>query len=162
VSIRDGGSCRQQANRLSKDSGQVCTASSRVYVQRSAAEAFKRLLVARFETLKLGSPTSTDTDLGPQADATQVKSIASFLEVGKKEGTVLTGGEQSNVGANYIRPTIFAGIQDDSRINVEEVFGPVLVLHEFDTEMEVVERANDTECKSQISIVHGRIANQDL
>ncbi len=146
---------------ISQDSGQVCTASSRVYVQRSAAGALKRLLVSRFESLKLGSPTSTDTDLGPQADATQAKSIASFLEVGKKEGTVLTGGEQSDVGANYIKPTIFAGIQDDSRINVEEVFGPVLVLHEFDTEEEVVARANDTECKSQTFIACSLEANED-
>lgn len=126
----------------------MCTASSRVYVQKGAAEAFKKLMVARFEALKLGSPTSQETDLGPQADATQAKHVASYLEIGKQDGTVLTGGEKSQAGSNYIEPTIFAGVADDSRINVEEVFGPVLVLHEFDTEEEVVARANDTECTS--------------
>lgn len=132
-----------------QDSGQVCTASSRVYVQKGAAGAFKKLLVARFEALKLGSPTSTDTDLGPQADATQARKIARYLEIGKQDGNVLTGGEKSHIGANYIEPTVFAGIPDDSRINVEEVFGPVLVLHEFDTEEEAVARANDTDCTSR-------------
>jgi aldehyde dehydrogenase (NAD+) len=117
-------------------------------VQKGVADAFKKLLVARFETLKLGSPTSTDTDLGPQADATQAKTIASYLEIGKQDGNVLTGGDKSHVGANYIEPTVFTGIRDDSRINVEEVFGPVLVLHEFDTEDEAVARANDTDCTS--------------
>jgi acyl-CoA reductase-like NAD-dependent aldehyde dehydrogenase len=131
------------------DSGQVCTASSRVYVQKGAADSFKKLLVTRFKSLRLGSPTSKETDLGPQADASQAKAVASYLDIGKQDGTVLTGGEKSQTGSNYIEPTIFAGVPDDSRINVEEVFGPVLVLHEFDTEEEVVARANDTECRSR-------------
>lgn len=142
---------------ITYNSGQVCTASSRVYVQKGAAGAFKKLLVARFEALKLGSPTSTDTDLGPQADATQARKIARYLEIGKQDGNVLTGGEKSHIGANYIEPTVFAGIPDDSRINVEEVFGPVLVLHEFDTEEEAVARANDTDYGLYASVFSSNI-----
>lgn len=132
---------------IPSDSGQVCTASSRAYIQKGAAEAFKRLLVARFEALKLGSPTASDTDLGPQADAIQAKAVARYLKIGNQDGKALTGGKASSVGDNYVQPTIFSNIRDDSRINVEEVFGPVLVLHEFETEREVIARANGTECK---------------
>lgn len=104
--------------------------------------------MARFEALKLGAPTAVDTDLGPQADAIQAKAVAKYLEVGNQDGEALTGGKASSVGENYVQPTIFSNIKDDSRINVEEVFGPVLVLHEFETEAEVLARANATECKS--------------
>ncbi|KAJ9602733.1 hypothetical protein H2200_012927 [Cladophialophora chaetospira] len=142
---------------ITYNSGQVCTASSRIYVQKAAADAFKKLLVARFKALKLGSPTDTDTELGPQADATQAKSVASYLEIGKQDGTVLTGGEMSDIGANYVEPTIFTDIRGDSRINVEEVFGPVLVLHEFDTEEEAVARANDTEYGLYASVFSSNI-----
>jgi aldehyde dehydrogenase (NAD+) len=131
-----------------QDSGQVCTASSRAYVPKGAADAFKKLLVARFEALKLGSPTSKHTDLGLQADAAQAKTIATYLEIGKQDGNVLTGGDESHVGADYIEPTVSTGIRDDSRINLEEVFGSLLVLHEFATEEEAVARANDTDCTS--------------
>ncbi|KAF2159958.1 hypothetical protein M409DRAFT_37826 [Zasmidium cellare ATCC 36951] len=130
---------------ITYNSGQVCTASSRAYIQKGAADAFKKLLIARFEALKLGAPTAGDTDLGPQADAVQAKAVARFLEVGNQYGKALTGGKASNVGENYVQPTIFFNIKDDSRINVEEVFGPVLVLHEFDTESEVLQRANASE-----------------
>ncbi|KAK4500577.1 hypothetical protein PRZ48_008766 [Zasmidium cellare] len=130
---------------ITYNSGQVCTASSRAYIQKGAADTFKKLLVARFEALKLGAPTASDTDLGPQADAVQAKAVARFLEVGNQDGKALTGGNASDVGENYVQPTIFSNIKDDSRINVEEVFGPVLVLHEFETENEVVAKANASE-----------------
>ncbi|KEF58269.1 uncharacterized protein A1O9_06195 [Exophiala aquamarina CBS 119918] len=142
---------------ITYNSGQVCTASSRVYVQKGAADSFKKLLVTRFKSLRLGSPNSKGTDLGPQADVSQAKAVASYLDIGKRDGTVLTGGEKSQTGSNYIEPTIFAGVPDDSRINVEEVFGPVLVLHEFDTEEEVVARANDTEYGLYASVFSSNI-----
>ncbi|KAK5679653.1 hypothetical protein LTR17_027585 [Elasticomyces elasticus] len=130
---------------ITYNSGQVCTASSRLYIQKGAAAEFKKIIVARFKALKLGSPTTSGTDLGPQADAGQAKTIAGYLDIGKQDGSILTGGKKSAQGDNFIEPTIFTGISDDSRINVEEVFGPVLVLHEFDTEEEVIARANDTD-----------------
>ncbi|KAK5047945.1 hypothetical protein LTR84_006135 [Exophiala bonariae] len=142
---------------ITYNSGQVCTASSRAYIQRGAADAFKKLLVARFKSLKLGLPTSQETDLGPQADAGQAQSVAVFLGIGEQNGTVLTGGKKSRIGPNYIEPTIFTDIPDENRINVEEVFGPVLVLHEFDTEEEVVSRANNTEYGLYASVFSSNI-----
>ena len=110
-------------------------------------DAFQKLLVSRFEKLKLGDPADIATDLGPQADAAQANTVAKYLEVGKEEGHVLTGGSRSGAGENFIQPTIFTNVSDTARLNVEEIFGPVLVFHEFETEAEVIARANDTDCE---------------
>ena len=100
------------------------------------------------ETLKLGNPLETGTQMGPQADGKQAEAIAKYLDIGLREGVALTGGKKAtDKGENFITPTVFTGLSDTSKLNVEEIFGPVLVLHEFDTEEEAVRRANDTECK---------------
>lgn len=136
-----------EANTFLLDSGQVCTASSRAYVQKSVAKEFKQLLVAGIKKLVMGPPSSDSTDLGPQADSTQAAAVAKYLELGNKEGNALVGGKKAiEFGDNYIQPTVFTDISDTSKINIEEVFGPVLILHEFETEEEVIRRANDTEC----------------
>ncbi len=96
-----------------------------------------------------GNPTDPATGMGPQADTFQANHVARYLEIGAKDGQVLVGGNKATkLGENFIQPTIFTNVPDTSPINTEEVFGPVLVLHEFETEAEVIERANDTECKS--------------
>jgi aldehyde dehydrogenase (NAD+) len=100
------------------------------------------------DSLKVGSPLDSTTQMGPQADKTQAATIERFLALGKQEGSILTGGQKKpELGPNYFQPTIFIDVADSARVNVEEIFGPFLVLHEFETEAEVVERANDTECK---------------
>lgn len=101
--------------------------------------------------LKQGPPSQVSTDLGPQADSIQLSSVSHFLEIGKKDGEVLVGGEQAKeLGANFVQPTVFLGVQDDSDINQREVFGPVLVLHEFESEEDAIRRANDTECEKTV------------
>ncbi|KIW51484.1 hypothetical protein, variant [Exophiala xenobiotica] len=128
------------------NSGQTCTASTRLYVEKVVASKFKQLLVDGVKRLAQGPPAQKTTDLGPQADSTQASSISRFLETAKSEGQVLVGGERAtDVGDNFIQPTIFTGLKDSSNINQLEVFGPVLVLHEFSDEEEVIQRANDTE-----------------
>jgi acyl-CoA reductase-like NAD-dependent aldehyde dehydrogenase len=133
---------------LSLDSGQVCTASSRAYIQKEASKEFQQLLVSGIKKLVMGPPSEELTDLGPQADSTQAAAVAKYLDIGNTEGQALIGGKKAiEFGENFIQPTVFTNIADTSKINVEEVFGPVLVLHEFETEEEVIRRANDTECK---------------
>ena len=98
--------------------------------------------------LRLGSPTDAATDMGPQADRTQAATISRYLEIGRKEGRAIIGGEKAiQVGDNYIQPTVFTDVSDNSQINTEEVFGPVLILHEFESEAEAIQRANNTECR---------------
>jgi acyl-CoA reductase-like NAD-dependent aldehyde dehydrogenase len=80
--------------------------------------------------------------------------------MGKKYGQVLLGGLPAyDIGPNFIQPTIFTGVQDHSDINQLEVFGPVLVLHEFEGEEEAISRANDSECKCSRAHVAGREAD---
>ena len=130
------------------DAGQICTASSRAYVEKAVAERFKEILVAGFKALVQGDPSQPETSLGPQADSTQAQSILRYFEIAKKDGQVLVGGESaSEFGKNFIRPTILIKIPETSRANVEEIFGPVLVVHEFESEEEAVRRANDTDCQ---------------
>lgn len=113
------------------------------------AGKFKELLAARFKTLNQGDPSKPDTSLGPQADSKQAQNILRYFDIAKKDGEVLLGGKPAReFGKNFILPTILTKIPDTSRANMEEIFGPVLVLHEFESEEEVVHRANDTECQS--------------
>lgn len=131
-----------------KDAGQICTASSRVYVEQSVAEDFKKTLVAGFKDLVQGDPSKTDTFLGPQADSVQAQNILRYFEIARQDGEVSVGGEvASNFGPNFIRPTLLSELPESSRANKEEIFGPVLVMHKFESEEEAVQRANDTECE---------------
>ncbi|KAI0058870.1 aldehyde dehydrogenase [Artomyces pyxidatus] len=93
-------------------------------------------------TLELGGKSPTINLLGTVADAIQLKQVKSFIDIGKKDGTLVAGGESDG---SYVRPTLFANIADDSKLNVDEVFGPVLVFHTFKDEAEAIRRANDTE-----------------
>ena len=130
------------------DSGQVCTASSRAYIQKAAVPAFRKLIVAEMAKLKRGSPLDATSEMGPQADQKQAGAVKRYLDIGNHDGKVLTGGgPDTGLGPNYIQPTVFTNVADTSAINTQEVFGPVLILHEFETEEEAIRRANDTECE---------------
>lgn len=130
------------------DAGQTCTASSRVYVQKTAAEQFKKLVAQIMQNLRLGDPRESNTDMGPQADSKQAAAVARYLEAGAQDGQALVGGKRAlERGENFIYPTVFSNIPHKSKLDVEEIFGPVMVLHEFETEEEAVQRANDTECE---------------
>ncbi|KAK5694396.1 hypothetical protein LTR17_024846 [Elasticomyces elasticus] len=141
------GACVVDLTSSFEDSGQICTASSRLYVQAGVADKFKKLLVGRFEKIKLGIPSEHETEIGPQADSKQADAVTSYFDVGDREGRILTGGRRSDTGRNFITPTIFEGVSENGRINAEEVFGPVLVLHTFATAEEAVQLANDIECE---------------
>lgn len=107
-----------------------------------------------FRTLVQGDPSDPNTFLGPQADTTQAQNILRYLDIARQDGEVLVGGEAaSELGKNFIRPTIFAQLPETSKANTEEIFGPVLVIHEFETEKEAIQRANDTECRFQVTLL---------
>ena len=129
------------------DAGQICTASSRAYVAKSVAQKLKKLLATGFNALVQGDPSKLETSLGPQADSLQAQNILRYFEIAKKDGEVFVGGESANEhGKNFIRPMILTQLPETSRANVEEIFGPVLIVHEFETEDEAIRRANNTDC----------------
>ncbi|KAM0752620.1 betaine-aldehyde dehydrogenase [Meredithblackwellia eburnea MCA 4105] len=128
------------------NSGQVCVANSRLYVHEKIFAEFITRFKAAYESYKLGDPLDESTTLGPVADSSQGKRVMSYIAVGEKDGKKIVGGGRVGTGEGYfIQPTAFIDIPDDSRINREEVFGPVVVIHKFKDEVDVVRKANDTE-----------------
>ncbi len=129
--------------------GQDCTAATRVYVHRSVADAFTARLVELFASVRVGDPLAPDTDLGTLISAAQVARVAGFVDRAVAAGArVLVGGARPEVpglpdGAFYL-PTVIADAAQDSEIVQQEVFGPVLVVLPFDTEVEALRMANDT------------------
>jgi len=117
-------------------------------VQDSIADKFIDLLKQSFEGLSKGSgigdPSKEDTMVGPLADKAQFKRVMEFLEIGKKDGELVTGGLQRGKDGFYVEPTIFKNTPSSSRIVQEEVFGPVVTVQTFSSEEEAIEMANDT------------------
>ncbi|KAM0747676.1 aldehyde dehydrogenase [Meredithblackwellia eburnea MCA 4105] len=129
-----------------RNSGQICGAHSRVYVQKTIADKFTDLYVKEWNDLVVhGLPSDPATTQGPMADSIQFKSVMNFIEEAKMTATVKTGGHRVGEKGFYVAPTVFTNVKDTDRINREEVFGPVAVVHTFETEEEAVTRANDTE-----------------
>jgi aldehyde dehydrogenase (NAD+) len=131
------------------NSGQICSAGTRLFVENSIREEFLERLAAFTQTIRVGDPLDPDTQIGPVVSASQMERILAFIEGAPAEGAKpLVGGKRMS-GANYdggffIEPTIFANVTDTMTIAREEIFGPVLSAFGFDTIEEVLERANAT------------------
>jgi len=102
------------------------------------------------EALKLGDTLDPETDMGSLISAEHMEKVLGYIKIGKKEGArLVTGGTRNTDGelskGSYVEPTIFADVTDDMTIAKEEIFGPVMSVLPFDTEDEVIARANDTE-----------------
>jgi aldehyde dehydrogenase (NAD+) len=124
--------------------GQRCTATSRVYVERSVAERFRALLRERIDALVVGDPFDEATDVGPLAFAQQRDTVAGYLHLAREEGAVfLTGGEPDG-SSNFVQPTLLEGIAESSVLVREEIFGPVLVVQEVGGFDDALAAANDT------------------
>lgn len=139
---------RQTARSVLVNSGQVCMANTRVYVQRGVREAFLERFVEVFRGVTAGDPVEGGTEMGPQADGVQYEIVMRYID-GAKEGggKLLTGGggKLDSTGGYFVEPTVFVDVPEDDKITKEEVFGPVVVINTFDTEAEAIAKANDTE-----------------
>ena len=128
--------------------GEVCTAGSRLFVQKGAHEALLEKVIERSGKLLQGDPLDPKTRLGPQISQSQVDRIRRYVDVGKKEGAKLTlGGEPAKIGDGrgfFWKPTIFEGVKNDMTIAREEIFGPVLAVLDFDSFDDAISMANDS------------------
>ena len=132
-----------------QNSGQICSAGTRLFVQRPIYEEFVQRVAAYAKTLRVGNPLDPETQLGPVVSAEQLDRITGYLAIGKEQGArALSGGERLTIGelarGYYVAPTVFADVRDDMRIAREEIFGPVISALPFDTLEEVIPRANDS------------------
>ena len=129
------------------NSGQACTAGSRVFVHEGIADKFVEQLKSRFEQFAatLGDPMNPNTFLGPVVDKKQFNHIMDLVASGKAAGgNTLAGGTDAQSKDNWVKPTIFLNPGQDNPIYRQEIFGPVLSVNTFKTEEEVIRLANDT------------------
>ncbi|KAF1347156.1 aldehyde dehydrogenase domain-containing protein [Delphinella strobiligena] len=128
------------------NSGQVCMANSRIYVQESVAPQFIEAFKKNFAGVKAGDPMASTTNHGPQADAIQYNSIRAYIEAGRASGKIVLGDEEplSKQGF-FINPTVFTDTDEGAKVMKEEIFGPVVNINTFKTEEEAIAKANDTE-----------------
>lgn len=128
------------------NSGQTCTALTRLIVPEADLDRVKELLMRRIPELTVGDPFDPKTKIGPMASKAQYEKVLSYIELGQKEGAkLLTGGAAPEAGVGYyIKPTIFTDVTNDMRIAREEIFGPVLCVLTYKTVDEAVAIANDT------------------
>jgi aldehyde dehydrogenase (NAD+) len=128
--------------------GQRCTAASRVIVERQVLDELLARLQPRTAGLRLGRGEDPATDVGPLINAAAVDKVASYVEIGRREGELVTGGDRATDGelANgyFFRPTIFSGVKAMDRIAQEEIFGPVLSVVPVDSYDAAVTAVNQT------------------
>jgi len=130
-------------------SGQACIANSRIYVQDTVADRFRKTFAEVFKQIKVGNPLDPETTHGPQADEIQFKRVTDYLKL-VKEGNAkihMGGGAIKMEGGNgfFIEPTIFSGLPEDAKPMKEEIFGPVVAINTFHTEAEAIAKAVDSE-----------------
>ncbi|MFP6798878.1 MAG: betaine-aldehyde dehydrogenase [Pseudomonas sp.] len=131
-------------------SGQVCTNGTRVFVPRMLQARFEAKVVERVKRIRLGDPQDEATNFGPLVSAAHMDSVLGYIETGRKEGArLLIGGNRVTEGdyakGAYVAPTVFTDCNDGMTIVREEIFGPVMSILVYDTEDEVIRRANATE-----------------
>jgi betaine-aldehyde dehydrogenase len=126
--------------------GEVCSAGSRILVQKPIYKKFVDAMAAKAKTIKLGAPLDRDTKMGPLVSKDQYDRVRSYQEIGKKEGKLASGGGRAEKFAKgyYVEPTIFYDLDNSARIAREEIFGPVAAVIPFDDEKDAVKIANDS------------------
>ena len=125
--------------------GQKCSACSRAIVDESLYDVFVDRLVEKVEAIKQGDPAKNFYS-GPVINPLAYKRVLDYIEIGKTEGRLLTGGEAVDIeGGYYIAPTVFADIAPNARLALEEIFGPVLAVIKSTSFDQALEIANNTE-----------------
>jgi betaine-aldehyde dehydrogenase len=128
--------------------GEVCSAGSRILVERRIHDRFLDAMVEKARTIRLGDPLDRDTRMGPLVTKAHLERVAGYVEQGRREGArlVLGGGHPGGTlaGGAFLEPTIFAGVEPGMTIAREEIFGPVVTVMPFDDEADALRIANAT------------------
>lgn len=130
------------------NSGQICYAGTRIFVERKIQEEFCARIADFSKTLKVGDPLDPSVALGPIVSKRQMEQVLRYVDVGKEEGaSLLSGGNRvqgSLENGYFVEPTVFGNVNNEMKIAREEIFGPVISVIPFDTEDEALRLANDT------------------
>ena len=126
--------------------GEVCSAGSRILVQRPIYDKFVEAMVEKSKRIVLGAPLDRATKMGPLVSKEQYDRVRQYQEIGKSEAKLAAGGGRpaSQSKGYYVEPTIFTGVDNSARIAREEIFGPVAAVIPFDSEADAIRIANDS------------------
>jgi succinate-semialdehyde dehydrogenase/glutarate-semialdehyde dehydrogenase len=128
-----------------RNNGQTCVCANRIYVQAGVHDAFAAKLSAAVARLKVGDGLKDGIDTGPLVNMDAVGKVEEHIaDVLSKGGKIVTGGRRHALGGSFFEPTIVSGVTQDMLVSQEETFGPLAPLFRFETEEEVIARANDT------------------
>ena len=126
--------------------GEVCSAGSRILVEKPIYTKFLEAMAAKAKTIRLGPPLERETKMGPLVSKEQLERVRSYQELGKREAKLAVGGGRpaSVTRGYYVEPTIFYDVDNSARIAQEEIFGPVAAVIPFSNESEAIRIANET------------------
>ena len=128
-----------------RNNGQTCVCANRIYVQAGVYDAFAEKLAKAVAALKVGDGLDEGTEAGPLINEDAVEKVQEHIkDVLDRGGAVITGGERHEMGGTFFKPTVLTGVTQDAKVSTEETFGPVAPLFKFETEEEVIEKANAT------------------
>lgn len=151
--------------------GEICDAFSRALVHESVHDEFVDQFVEKAESYTLGDPLDEETTMGPLTTESQYETVMEYIEAGENEGATLLTGGRSPDDADlqdgwFVEPTVFDDVENDMRIALEEIFGPVQTINTFSSYDEAIELANDTEfglaagiATEKTSLVHNAAAD---
>jgi succinate-semialdehyde dehydrogenase/glutarate-semialdehyde dehydrogenase len=129
-----------------RNAGQTCICTNRVYVHKNIAEQFAKVAAEEVAKFKLGHGLEKETTMGPLIDQAALEKVSAHVEDAVGKGaTVVTGGKRHGEQGFFFEPTLLAGVTEEMRIATEETFGPVAPIFTFETEEEVLERANNSQ-----------------
>ena len=128
--------------------GQICLCGSRIFVEEKIYEKFKKDFIKKVSELKIGDPSSEDTNIGALVSKEHLEKVKSYIDITRQEGgTVLFGGDRVTVenfeNGYYLQPTIIEVADNKCKLNQEEIFGPVVTIMPFKTDEEALQLAND-------------------
>ncbi|QSE92979.1 aldehyde dehydrogenase [Rhodococcus pseudokoreensis] len=131
-----------------RNSGQVCSAKTRIVVPRALESEVLERLSAMMSSMPIGDPMDPATMIGPLVSARQRERVEGYLDIGRREGATVVRGGGRPAGLDrgwFVEPTIFAGVRPSMTIAREEIFGPVLAVLAYETDDEAIAIANDSE-----------------
>ena len=127
------------------NSGQVCSAGSRILVHQSVYDEVVERVAARARAIRVGDPQDATTGMGPLVSQVQMQRVLDYIEIGRREGArLVTGGARQGERGYFVTPTVFAGVAPQMRISQEEIFGPVAAMIPFADEEDALRIANGT------------------
>jgi aminomuconate-semialdehyde/2-hydroxymuconate-6-semialdehyde dehydrogenase len=142
---------KTSVNAAFSNQGEICLCGSRIFIEKSIYEKFKKAFLERVSTLKVGDPLNDENRMGAIVSLQHMEKILSYINLAKEEGgSLLCGGNRLQLtGKNskgfFMEPTVFEDLPYDCRTNQEEIFGPVVTLTPFETEEEALMMANSTQ-----------------